>query len=312
MPSAPELSAVLTRTRLVEVLIENAPLSGKLNRRLSTVICEAVANPGGMIRAELAYGAGTVKGLPRRSCEAFACAVEYFHTASLMIDDLPAMDDSMERRGRICSHLLHGEGYAILGALALITRAYALLAEVIAPASSANQLYAHRFAEKCLGIAGLLNGQAQDLSGEAEASSPRATAVALGKTAPMIRLALGLPSILAGRITESDRTLKALSIYWGLLYQGTDDLIDETMTVEKSGKTSGRDALLGRPTVVRQFGSGGATLYLRRLLRLADGRLAQLIERNAAFGFLGGFQETFRLRLEEAAGGLPTPAEGCP
>jgi len=312
MPSTFGPQACPFEARLAEVLIENAPLHAHLNHRLSVVISEAVANPGGMIRAELAYGVATVKGLPKRSCEAFACAVEYFHTASLMMDDLPAMDDSMERRGRICTHLLHGEGYAILGALALITKAYALIAEAIAPASSVNQLRAHRFVEGCLGTAGLINGQAQDLSGDAGTSSPRAAAVALGKTAPMIRLALGLPSILAGRITENDRTLKALSIYWGLLYQGTDDLIDAMLSVVKSGKTSGQDALLGRPTVIRQLGFSGAIRYLTRLLRLAEGRLALLFERNAAFHFLGGFQEAFRLRLAEASGGMPRPSEDGP
>lgn len=300
------------RSSLAAVFGNDAPLSARLDRRLAAVIGEAVTNPGGMVRAEMAYGAAVMNGLPTRSCEAFACAVEYFHTASLILDDLPAMDDSLERRGRICSHLMHGEGHAILGALALITRAYGLLAEVIAAAPWETQLPAHRFIEACLGPAGLINGQARDLSSETGAASCPAAAIALGKTAPMIRLALGLPAILAERTSGEQRTLKALSIYWGLLYQGVDDLIDATSSTATSGKTSGRDAQLGRPTVVRQLGLDGTTRYLTRLLHLADDRLAKLIDCSPAFRVLGGFQAMFRHRVERLTINLPTPAEAGP
>ena len=55
-----------------------------------------------------------------------AIALEYFHTASLLFDDLPCMDNASERRGVPCVHLAFGEAGAILAALALINRAYAL------------------------------------------------------------------------------------------------------------------------------------------------------------------------------------------
>ena len=300
------------KKRLADALRKNAPASVRLDRRLFAVIGEAVGNPGGMVRAELAHGSAEMNGLSARSCEAFACAVEYFHTASLILDDLPAMDDALERRGRICSHLLHGEGYAILGSLALITRGYGLLAEVIAGAPWSTQFRAHRLVEACLGTAGLINGQARDLSGELGPDRPRPAAVALGKTAPLIHLALGLPSILAARESAEQQTLKALSIYWGLLYQGLDDLIDELLPVAMSGKTSGQDARLGRPTVVRQLGHAGAIRYLARLLRLADRRLARLFDRSAAFRFLSIYQEAFRRRLEGVTSALPVPAEVRP
>jgi geranylgeranyl pyrophosphate synthase len=309
---APGTGALSVRILLAEALSKNAPLPARLDRRLAAVISEAIANPGGLVRAEMAYEASVMNGLSRRSCEAFACAVEYFHTASLILDDLPAMDDSLERRGRICSHLMHGEGHAILGALALITRAYGLLAEAIAAAPWATQFRAHRLIEACLGTAGLINGQAQDLSSITGVASPPATAVALGKTAPMLRLALGLPAILAERKTEEQRTLNALSIYWGLLYQGVDDLIDETQPVSKSGKTSGRDTPLGRPSVVRQLGLDGTNRYLARLLRLADHRLAQLFNLGNAFCFLSRFQEMFRHRVELLTSRLPAAAEVGP
>ena len=45
-----------------------------------------------------------------------ACAVEMVHTASLILDDLPAMDDARTRRGRPACHVAHGEATAILAA----------------------------------------------------------------------------------------------------------------------------------------------------------------------------------------------------
>src|SRR6476620_4837968 len=65
---------------------------------------------------------------PRRVLPA-GCAVEMVHTASLILDDLPSMDDARERRGRPACHVAHGEATAILAAFALLNRAYEILAE---------------------------------------------------------------------------------------------------------------------------------------------------------------------------------------
>src|SRR5690349_5279970 len=51
-----------------------------------------------------------------------ACAVEMVHTASLILDDLPSMDDARIRRGRPTCHMVHGEATAILTAFALMNR----------------------------------------------------------------------------------------------------------------------------------------------------------------------------------------------
>ena len=57
-----------------------------------------------------------------------ACALELIHTYSLVHDDLPAMDNDTLRRGRPTSHVVYGEGMAILAGDALLTEAFALLA----------------------------------------------------------------------------------------------------------------------------------------------------------------------------------------
>src|SRR4051794_4207703 len=57
-----------------------------------------------------------------------ACAIELIHTYSLIHDDLPAMDDDTLRRGRPTSHVVFGEGLAILAGDGLLTEAFALMA----------------------------------------------------------------------------------------------------------------------------------------------------------------------------------------
>src|ERR1041385_788130 len=50
---------------------------------------------------------------------AVACSVEYLHTASLILDDLPEMDNATLRRGRKCCHLQFNPARATLAAFLL-------------------------------------------------------------------------------------------------------------------------------------------------------------------------------------------------
>ena len=72
--------------------------------------------------------AEVLKGDPEAVVPA-GCAIEMVHTASLILDDLPSMDDAKTRRGRPTCHVAHGEATAILAAFALVNRAFEILAE---------------------------------------------------------------------------------------------------------------------------------------------------------------------------------------
>ena len=191
------------------LLRRNAPVGPNTAGKLAKCLTAALGNPGSLFRAELAFRSACAHALGRPRAEAIACAVEYFHVASLLLDDLPMMDDSMERRGQICPHLLFGEGTAVLAVLALITRAYGLLGEAIATSPVENQRAAHALIERCLGILGIVNGQALDLEFRDGARSPTGPKhIALQKTAPLIELALALPAILTGAGAREVRNLR--------------------------------------------------------------------------------------------------------
>ena len=83
------------------------------------------------------------------------------------------MDDARERRGRPCPHRTHGEASATLGALALITRAYGLLWEVLGTLDGERRARAGALVGECLGAEGILDGQARDLRFERPRPSQR-------------------------------------------------------------------------------------------------------------------------------------------
>ena len=103
------------------------------------------------------------------------------HTYSLVHDDLPAMDNDTLRRGRPTSHVVYGEGMAILAGDALLTEAFALLArEPVAGAGDAldagelarRKLQAIRIIADAAGSDGMVGGQALDLRAAEPGSDP--------------------------------------------------------------------------------------------------------------------------------------------
>ena len=122
--------------------------------------------------AEAAGGRGRDSPAPdaaRALARNGACAIELIHTYSLVHDDLPAMDDDTLRRGRPTSHVVFGEGLAILAGDALLTQAFVLLARrppEAPPGFEARQLRAVARVAEAAGAAGMVGGQVLDLAAE--------------------------------------------------------------------------------------------------------------------------------------------------
>ena len=247
--------------------------SPQTEAHLRSAIDDLLGSPGTLVRAQLAYGVGRALGLERAAATSAAIAVEYLHTASLVFDDLPSMDDAKVRRGRPCPHLLYGEGAAILAGLALVHRAHALVAEAAAGLPAARERRAWLRLEQNVGLQGLLDGQARDLH-FARSDDPRR--VASGKTTPLLRLALLLPAALAGAGPQTEETLDRLAAAWGQAYQAIDDFRDLLTADADSGKTTRRDDSLGRPNLVRACGPEGACSVLSEDLAAAARELDRL------------------------------------
>ncbi len=172
-----------------------------------------------------------------------ACALEFFHTSTLIHDDLPAMDDDTLRRGRPTCHIQFDEATAILAGDALIIFSYEVLAAT--PHSSALVL---ELARAC-GSQGVIGGQVEDLAAEGHPpDAVRLDYIHRHKTAVLIRAACVMGGICAG---ADEQTLNKLAKYGeniGLAFQLIDDLLDETASQEELGKDIGSDKAKGKMT----------------------------------------------------------------
>ena len=264
------------------------PLPAALDPHFEEALRHILDNPGSLVRPRMVYQVATAYALEEAHAKNLAIALEYFHTASLLFDDLPCMDNASERRGVPCVHLAYGEAGAILAALALINRAYALSWRAVSGASPRVQSRALAYIEQCLGVEGLLNGQSLDLH-YATLPHIRETTetIARGKTVSLIRLTLVLPAMLGGASEREIQLLERIALYWGLGYQMVDDLKDVLDSAAEAGKTVARDLLLDRPNVASAMGIPAAIGRFTRFIHLGDRTLHRLLQLRPGLSFLG-------------------------
>jgi geranylgeranyl diphosphate synthase, type II len=254
-------------TPMIEAALERSlPLSAQHGAERLNEALRAAVFPGGKRWRPLLTLLGTMTaGGPAQSALPIACAIEFLHTSSLILDDLPAMDDAQLRRGHAALHLMYGEGLAMLAALALLNQAYALMAR-----DGTGRLIAE--AALCVGTDGMIGGQAADLDIRTSRGNSHALASRQLKTTALARLTLIAGAIAAG---ADERDVAALARYGeclGAAYQICDDLLDELGESATIGKNVGQDARHLRSTFTEQFGAEGARHLALSLL--AEGKQA--------------------------------------
>ncbi len=155
-----------------------------------------------------------------------AAAIEMVHASSLILDDLPSMDDTGVRRGRPANHVEFGEATAILAAVELLTLAFGHLASAYEPALAA--ALARLFSDT-IGSEGLIGGQAADLRLPARPLSvSEIEPVDERKTAVLFRAAAAAGAMV-GDATDPDREILGdYGSHIGLAFQIVDDILDST------------------------------------------------------------------------------------
>jgi geranylgeranyl diphosphate synthase, type II len=263
------------------------PLPAKLEPHLEEALRHVLIHPGTLVRPRIVFEMAIAYGLESTHAQDLAIALEYFHTASLVFDDLPCMDNALERRGAPCVHVAFGEATAILAALAFINRAYALTWRAVSGCSHEHQSRSLAYIEKRLGVEGLLNGQSLDLHYSTLPHDRKTTQqIAHDKTVSLIRLPLVVPAMLGGASTSELQLLERLALSWGLSYQIVDDLKDLLQSSAETGKTGARDSSLDRPNLVLAIGVPAAVDRLTRLIQLGDRALQRLVGLRPALAFL--------------------------
>jgi geranylgeranyl pyrophosphate synthase len=289
-----------SRANLQESFRASLPLPLLLDSRFEDSLRHVLSNPGSMVRPRMVHRLGGAYNLRSETAHNVAIALEYFHTASLVFDDLPCMDNAVERRGAPCVHVQFGEATAILSALALINRAYALIWRAVAACPEDGRHHVTTYIEKRLGVEGLLNGQSLDLHYSALPHTRETTErIARGKTVSLIRLTLVLPAMLGGAPAREIQLLERIAVCWGLGYQAIDDLKDVLQSASETGKTAARDELLDRPNIARAIGVCAAVERLQRLLRVGDLTLQRLLVHRPALSFLSSLRSDLESELRQ-------------
>jgi geranylgeranyl pyrophosphate synthase len=283
---------------LRESFRSSLPLPALLDTDFEEALRHVLSASGSMVRPRLVLRLGAAFGLDPKAAHNIAIALEYFHTASLIFDDLPCMDNALERRGVPCVHIEFGESTAILSALALINRAYALIWRAVAACPQSAHLPLMTYIEQRLGVEGLLNGQSLDLHYSTLPHTRETTErIARGKTVSLIRLTLVVPAMLGGAPAREIQLLERIAICWGLAYQAIDDLKDVLQSATETGKTAARDQLLDRPNIASAIGICGAVERLERLLHIGDLTLHRLLVRRPALSFLSDLRSNLEAEL---------------
>ena len=167
-----------------------------------------------------------------------ALAVEYFHTASLIADDLPCMDNDDFRRGKPTTHKVYGEAVALLASFALISAGFEQIANNCkklqnkATAADISQL-AVRHASLCTGSVGLIGGQFLDLFTK-DLDESKMFEIIQKKTAALFDLSFSLGWLFGGGSVEKLKTVQDAAFHFGAAFQIIDDIDD--MQKDKDAK----------------------------------------------------------------------------
>ena len=187
--------------------------------------------------------------------EPFMAAMEMIHTYSLVHDDLPAMDNDEYRRGRKTTHVVYGEGMAILAGDGLLNFAFetAMKAFDVEPANPAIGKALQVLAKKA-GIFGMIGGQTADIEAEnmdqSKVSNDLLLFIHENKTAALIQGSMMIGAILAGASDEDVKALEKIAYNVGIAFQIQDDILDITSSLEVLGKMTGSDEKNNKVTYV--------------------------------------------------------------
>ncbi len=196
-----------------------------------------------------------------------ACALELIHAYSLVHDDLPAMDNDLERRGKPTVHVAFGEANAILIGDALLTAAFSVLTSAERdPAPGAIAFAVSRLAHHA-GIDGMVGGQAKDLAlGQDIEELATLEDVHALKTGALYAAAGAMGARFGGASPEVVDRLERYGLAWGIAFQHADDVLDDDQPRLRDQAMARTDALLAECRgIARELGEPATAL-----LALAD------------------------------------------
>lgn len=184
------------------------------------------------------------------------------------------MDDDDLRRGKPTVHRQYDEATAILAGDGLLTYAFDIIASPETPLPDTAKVALVLELSRAAGIGGMAGGQMLDLA--AEKDQPDAAGIVMMqamKTGALLRFACEAGAIIAGRAAEDRDRLRRFGEIIGRAFQVADDLLDITSDAATLGKATGKDAAMGKATLVGLKGTDWARAELDRLVAEANALL---------------------------------------
>ena len=250
-------------------------VGGQIEARLATIVPpaqtwptqlhqaqrHALLSPGKRFRPLLCIFVAQGAGFTGEAAIDVGCVAEMVHAASLILDDLPCMDDADLRRNQPTTHIAFDESTAILTATSLLNRAFGVLSRLNHVEAEA-RMELVELLSYAVGSKGLIAGQIADLTNtDNNASLAEVERLNALKTGALFHFSVEAAAVLAGAGAAQRASLKDFSYHLGLAFQLMDDVKDSVMTNDEAEKTVGRD--IGKATILALTGSKAA---IERLL----------------------------------------------
>ena len=239
------------RLELIESALDRVlPQATERPTTLSAAMRWAVEGGGKRIRPQICLAAAEAVGGLAEDALMPACAIELLHSYTLIHDDLPAMDNDVERRGKASVWAKFGEANAILAGDAL--QALAFATAVRSPRNAAAIV-----AELGRRGVGVVQGQVEDLvvqsskfqvpgsrikgtesehsvkSGTLNLEPGTLSYVYEHKTADLFVAAACMGALAGGGTPEQVERLRVFALNLGFAFQYEDDLLDDDSPVSR-------------------------------------------------------------------------------
>ncbi|HEX4839620.1 MAG TPA: polyprenyl synthetase family protein [Rhabdochlamydiaceae bacterium] len=162
-----------------------------------------------------------------------ALSVEFFHTASLIVDDLPCMDNEEERRSQPTLHKIYGESIALLSSYALICAAFEKIHTntlkmrdtLFRDSADSAGMIALENATRCAGISGATGGQFYDIF-PPNLTLETLRQVIYQKTVTLFEVSFVFGWLFGGGDSFRIEQVKKSAYHFGMAFQIADDLGD--------------------------------------------------------------------------------------
>ena len=229
-------------------------------KKLLEAMNYSISAGGKRIRPLLALMTAQYYDIERERLTPLLKSLEYLHTASLILDDLPAQDNASMRRGKPTNHIVYGEHTAQLVSVSLISLSFG---QMIQLKTFDDNLVKDviNYASDVIGYKGVSSGQLMDIEGKSDSVEKLKTLSHL-KTGLAIEAGIWSVAKLSSVSNEDLELWKSFSRNLGLLFQIKDDILDVEGDKKELGKDVGIDKYNNSSTFVSNLSIEGAHTLL--------------------------------------------------